>query len=145
MYKGYIGEKKIQSAGIVPDKKTPGGLDLVAITFESDGKMVEKQMIIPKKMADRIVTEEPVDASALRDLRITPLCEDILTMMLEYGMLLDEKDYVFAVIGNSLKHSLDAAEEALWGTDNKSVLDIQDVIDRKKITVNDVINEAGDK
>lgn len=139
MYKGYVGPQKIKSAEL-SKALTPGGNNLVNFKFE-DGTASS----IPKVLADRIVTEKATDASSLRDARVQPMCEEILKVLLEHGMKLAEKDYVYATIERSLNASFEIAEGRMWGTDEKTLLDIQDVLDGKKVTLDDLRKEAGDK
>ena len=132
MYKGYIGLNKIESAA-VSEHKTPNGAEIILFTFED-----KTTSLIPKVMAEKIVTEEAVDLTALRDNRMKPICAKILEVLSEYDIKTKEWDYASAIVGGSLFEAYNLAEAKLWGTEEKTALDIQRVLDKFGVKLEDV-------
>jgi ABC-type dipeptide/oligopeptide/nickel transport system ATPase subunit len=132
MYKGYIGLNKIEDA-VVSQYKTPNGAEIIQFTFED-----KTTSLVPKVMAEKIVTDEPIDLTTLRDKRMQPICEKILEVLSEYDIKTKEWDYASAIVGGSLLESFNLAEEKLWGTKEKTALDIQRVLDRFGVKAEDI-------
>jgi hypothetical protein len=131
----YIGQKKIKET-IVTDEKTPGGGDIIAITYE-DG-LTET---FSKLMYNEIVSEEMCDLTDLRDKRVRPIVASVLLIFREWGMKVGETAYFSALLNNSLEHNKDEAQKELWRQFMPSIISLDDVdfvgIDRVLKTIKD--------
>lgn len=99
----YIGDKKIAAESAVPGK------DRTLVKFE-DG--TEKEF--PQALLASARTEQPTDATTLRDLMVKPLLLEILALMLKYGFRVEWLDYLLSSLKKSVSFSLEEAEGKLW-------------------------------
>src|SRR3990167_761308 len=96
----YIGTRKIKSVA---------GDSHVIVEYE-DGLFDH----FSKLMYDKIVSNEPCDATALREKRIYPVVEEVLRVLRDWGMKLNELPYMSAILNESLKQNENAALKELW-------------------------------
>lgn len=66
-------------------------------------------------MLNRIVTDEPLDASSLRDKRCFMVAAKILQVLFEENIYLDEVDYVLRRVIWSMQENEKLADEKIWG------------------------------
>jgi len=131
-YEGlYLGDKKVSKA-VVSGLSTPNGGIIIEVT-------TDKKYLIPEVMLSKIVTEKPLDATALRDARVKVVAGQVLDILTEYDIYLSEVEYLVSVLQNSLDISYLKAEEILWKTKHKSLLDIHRVLGEEKKTLDDLL------
>lgn len=133
----FLGEVKIE--GIVrADEKTPLGASIMTVLTE-DGK----KHLIPESMLGRVTSEGPVDASAFRDMRAKVVCEKIMDVLSECDMEISDWDYISSIIKGSIGFSYEKAEEIMWGTKRKTVLDLDRVLKKSGISIDDILKDEG--
>lgn len=96
MSKQYIGKKKVREIKETTEK-TPGGIDIKQVFFED-----ESVEYISSIMLDKIVTDQQVDDTKLRDLRVIPVVDMILSVMREWGIKTGELPYMSALLNQSM-------------------------------------------
>lgn len=104
----YIGGKLILSVEET-DQLTPGGVKIVQVVFE-DGSAEYFSSLLYEK----IQTDEPIDASALRDKRVFPMVEAVLAILRDWGARIGELPYFSAVLNQSLDFNHKEALRELW-------------------------------
>ena len=103
----YIGEKKIESAKET-EEKTLGGFSIIEVQYESGIEWFSSLMF------EKIVSETPCDLSELREKRITPIVNVLLTVLRDWGIKLSELPYMSAVLNQSLDFNQKEALVELW-------------------------------
>lgn len=103
----FIGNRKIKDATQIGQIST--GENLLEVVYTDGNK---EQMT--EKMYHNAVSEKEIDATELRDKRLLPVCQEILTTLLNWGIKIDECDYLFGKINLSINQNLKNADEKLW-------------------------------
>jgi len=113
----YYGDKKV--VDIIKDN------DFVILVLENG----EKEEI-SNKMLPSVITDEKVDLTTLRDLRVKPMVEDILRVLLDWNVKTSEIEYAMTTTITSLNVNLKEADEYLWGvnTENRTVSQVDKVL-----------------
>ena len=140
MFIGFIGLKPIKK--LLPSENTSGGIEIVAVEFE-DGTIEH----FSKLMYDATVSDEVCDLTALREKRIRPVVEKLLTVLRDWGIKLNELPYMSAVLNESLAENEREALNELWSQympkplspDEVSLVTIDRVLKLRKIKLEDVI------
>lgn len=96
MKKQYIGKKQIRLA-TETEEKTPGNMSIMKVEFEDDSVEFISQIMFEKVISDTIV-----DETALRDKRIFPVVETLLSVLREWGIKTGELPYLSALLNQSL-------------------------------------------
>lgn len=115
----YIGGQKIKDVKVLENDLTPLGSNILEFTYEDNS--TER---IPGKMVEAVLTDEPIDPSALRDKRVMVVCQEILEIFAEYDIKLNEEDSIEAVLKMSMNENFARATEILWKTPEKRYLDM---------------------
>jgi hypothetical protein len=115
----YIGGKKIITQDVDLEQLTPGGHAIATAKFD-DGSTE----LIPTIMYEAMMTDEPVDPSKLRDLRVMAISKAIVEVFAEYDMKLNEFDHVVQTLKMTLDENFGRATEILWKTSEKRWLDM---------------------
>ncbi len=139
----YIGKKKIKEVKTT-EEKTPGGLEIIAVTYED-----LTTEYLSKIMYDKVVTDEQIDDSKLRDLRVTPVVESLLVILREWGIMVGELSYISALLNKSLQYNSDQALIYLLSKympkpnslDDVDYLTIDRILKEVKPTIQDVIKQ----
>lgn len=120
----YYGQKEVEKIG---DVKESG---LVDVTFK-DGSVEE----LPQHNIPEIITDEPLDATALRDKRCFPVVAEILKVLLNANVHIDEIDFIAQRVIMSINESLKKGSEILWGAseDEKTMSHVQKVLMNTKV------------
>lgn len=138
----FIGNKKITSIKETKER-TEGGVDILEVQFE-DGTIEH----FSKLMFDKIVSEKKCDESALRDKRVMPVVEVLLSELREWGIKIGELPYMSALLNQSLDYNQNQAMTKLlsdWMPKPKSLDDV-DYITVDRILRNKTKKEkSGDK
>lgn len=103
MEEKFIGEKQIKFVSETGEK-TPTGTDIVRVEYQDD--TIEH---FSKLMFEKIVSEEKCDLTKLRDKRLTPVVELVLTILRDWGVKIGELPYFGALINQSLQYNSDEA------------------------------------
>jgi len=117
----YIGSKKIKET-VETEEKTPSGFNLIEVEFE-DGT---KEWFSPL-MFNKIVSEESCDVSILRDRRISPVIEVMLTILRDWGIKMGELPYLSVLLNQSLDFNQREAMQELWSQWMPKPLSLDDV------------------
>ena len=136
----YIGEKKVANI-IDSGTKTHGGVSVVAVLYE-DGT---KEMI-SSLMIDKIISEASCDLTALREKRLTPVVEQVLNLLRDWGVKLNELPYMSMLLNQSLDFNQKEALIKLWRSwgpklqspDDVDLISVDNVL--RSQTVDEVIN-----
>lgn len=103
MKKEFIGKKLIKSVETTTDK-TPGGMEILKVTFQDD--TVEQ---FSKVMFDKVIASERCDDTQLRDKRVKAVVEMMLIVLREWGIKVGELPLMSALINQSLNYNNDQA------------------------------------
>jgi len=76
--------------------------------------------LVSPKMLKYVITTKKSDLTELRDLRVKPVVEALLEVLLEWDIKTSELDYTWSLLITSLNDNLKAADECLWGVDNEN-------------------------
>jgi hypothetical protein len=126
-YEGkFYGEDKIISSVVSKEHKTPDGDPIIEIKIEKDNK--KKTFLIPEKKIDYVVSDKKLDATEQRDKESELIAEKIMNVIAEYNLAISDWEYINAIIKNSIESSFQYAENILWGTDRKRLLDVDRIL-----------------
>jgi hypothetical protein len=139
----FIGGKKIKDHKVTKEK-TPGDMEIVCVNYD-DGSME----YFSKVMFDNIVTTEAIDATALREKRINPMVNVVLSILREYGIKIGELPYFSSLLNQSLNYNSDQALIELISQympkpnslDDVDLITVDRILKAKKQTVQDVIEK----
>lgn len=126
-------------------EKTPGGFTIVQVRYE-DGTV--EWFSAP--MFEKVVSEKPCDASALRDKRIAPIVQAIISILRDWGIKLGELPYMSALLNQSLDFNSKEALIELWSKwmprplspDDVDLVTIDRVLKSKQVTLNDILGNT---
>ncbi len=118
----YLGSLQIKDSSIA-DQKTRQGNAIILVTME-DGS----SFTMTKLALDETVTEKKTDPSALRDIFAAHIASTIMDQLWEYGMPISYWDVVSSIINQTIDKYFEIAENKMWGTDRKTLLDLDMVL-----------------
>ena len=90
-------------------------------------------------------TEEPIDATALRDKQIHAVAKEILDIILRFDIKLGEVDYLFQVAGTSLSENFKAANEKKWGGKDRMDIRMSDIDSVLKEGYDELVADTADR
>lgn len=99
----FIGEKKIKEV-IETKEKTPTNIPLLLVEFE-DGTKEHYSKI----MYEAVKSIEKCDLTQLRDKRVTPVVQVVLSAMRDWGLKIGELPYFASLLNLSLNKNSDEA------------------------------------
>ncbi len=102
--KQYYGDREIDSIG---DKKEDG---LFTVTF-TDKSVAE----LSQRSIAEVVTDSPIDATALRDKRCFPIVAEILKLFLDENVHIYDVDFICQRVIMSINESCKVGNAKLWG------------------------------
>ena len=126
----YIGEKKVANI-IDSGTKTHGDVPVVAVIYEDGSKE-----LISSLMIDKIVSDVACDLTVLREKRLTPIVEQILNLLRDWGVKFNELPYMSILLNQSLDFNQKEALIRLWAAWGPRLLSPEDV---DLITVDNVL------
>ena len=126
----YIGEKKVANI-IDSGAKTHGGIPVMIVLYEDNSKELFSSWMI-----DKIVSETSCDLTALREKRLTPVVEQILNLLRDWGVKFNELPYMSMSLNQSLDFNHKEALIKLWRAWGPKLLSPDDV---DLITVDNVL------
>jgi len=97
----YIGDREIEK------------IEGILVTFK-EGETEEYS----ESMLKRIVTDEAIDLTALRDLRCEGVAENILGYLLVDNIYLSELEYVMQLVVQTFQNNRNRVEDKLWGAED---------------------------
>lgn len=109
MAKQYIGEKAVESVEDT-DQTTIGGVAVKQVIYK-DGSSER----LSEKMLEVASTDKKVDLTELRELRLHPVVQETLSLWLDWGIRVDEVNYLCNLLGQSINENGNAAIVKLWG------------------------------
>jgi hypothetical protein len=123
--KKYIGDKLILGVEKIEDK-TPIGSDMVNVLFDNGTSRK-----YPTAMFNHIVTEEPIDASKLRELKVDPIVNQTIVLLQESDIVMDDLEYYLNTLTASIDYKSTRANAKLYNVNHygeRSLLQIEEVI-----------------
>lgn len=137
----FIGGKQIKETRPA-NEKTAGGVEIAEVEY-SDGDIEWFSTL----MLDKIVSEKACDLTELRDKRVFPVVEVVLGILRDWGIKLNELQYLSAKLNNSLQINEFEALNELWGQfmpkpnspDEVNLIAIDRVLKNKKVSLKDVL------
>jgi hypothetical protein len=147
--KRFIGSKEIFTAQVT-NKKTPQEKPILRIEY-SDGTYE----YLPEKRFLATITDEPIDASALRRKLLEEMGAEVgpklYGMLHEYGMRLNEIEPAWSYMVGLANNAVDRANNIMWGVDyadQRTLNQINDILLEHargaKNTQNDGTSPSGD-
>ena len=118
----FIGPKETIGVSKIEDS------EMVKVLYK-DGSSEE----MTKLMYDNIVKEEATDLTIERANRVYPIVEEILKVLLKWGVKISEIDYLTTMVITSINQNMGKAEEILWGKEQRQInlIDADRVLKRK--------------
>ena len=142
----YIGEKQIKKA-------TPDGVNIMSIEYMDGSKE-----LVSSLMLDKVLSSEPCDVTELRDKRLAPIVEGVLSVLRNWGLRMSELPQFSVLLSQSLdfneKQALVEILNQYTGSkmlspDELDMLTIDKVLKEIKpennITMHDVLNSPDTK
>lgn len=102
--KQFYGDREIDSIG---DKKENG---LFTVTFK-DKSVAE----LSAGSITNVITDEPIDATTLRDKRCFPIVTEILKLFLDENVYIYDVDFITQRVIMSINESCKVGNAKLWG------------------------------
>ena len=127
----YIGSSKILSEKIT-DETTPSGVPLIEVTFDSENVLPKKY---PETLLRRIITEEPIDATAFRALQVDYVVNQMIVLLQDNDIEMTDFKYLMDTFVESLDHKNDLVIQKIFGIDNpqkRTFLQIEKIINAKQ-------------
>ena len=123
----YLEQDKITDA-ILLEEKTTKGKEVIKLIFEGD-----KEKIITQEVAVIQVSDEPKDATAMREELMKVMVAEMLAILLERRIKINDIDYLFLKLNESINLTLNMANDKLWGktSDEKTLSDVEKILTNK--------------
>ncbi len=125
----FIGSYKIKEA-TKAKRKTYLGNEAIEVKLNN-----EEKREYPKAMLDQMITKEKSDLSELREKRVRPVVEQVITICAEAELNKAEIQYALgAKMELSLNNTRNIADSILWGKDIDEITlyDIEQVFKKNK-------------
>jgi len=106
----YIGAKEVSIVVEVPDKKTPGGSEMVEVSF-SDGT----KEVMPKQRLELLSSDKEIDLSEIQKKLNTRVGALIFSLLHEYGVKVGETGQIADAVIELVNLSHSRAKEILIG------------------------------
>lgn len=132
----YIGNKLVKN-NVSSDNKLPTGEDLFELEYEDGSKET-----LTRRMFEHLIKNESTDATTLRDNRVVPVVQEVLKMCLNWGLKIDEIDYMCSLLTTSLNENLKEADARVWGKSRHelTLIDLDSKL-RTTITMAEYLNQ----
>jgi len=124
----YLEQDKITDA-VLLEEKTTKGKEVIKLIFEGG-----KEKIITQEVAVIQVSDEPKDATSLREELMKVMVAEMLAILLERRIKINDIDYLFLKLNESINLTLKMANDKLWGktSDEKTLDDVEKILIDKK-------------
>jgi hypothetical protein len=139
----FIGEKKIKNVDRT-EETTAGGVPIVKVEYADDS--IE---FFSERMYEKIASKHSCSLSELRDNRIQPIVEEVLSLLRDWGVKVGELSYFSSMLNRSLDYNTNQATAELWSQwmpkplslDDVDLVSIDRVLKSKKIKLEDVLRD----
>lgn len=123
----YLEQDKIKDVELLKEK-TLRGKEVIKLTFEGG-----KEKVITQEVAIIQVSDQPKDATSIREELVKVMVAEILALLLERRIKIDDIDYLFLKLNESINLSLKIANDKLWGKDahTRTIDDVENIIKEK--------------
>ena len=129
--KKWIGDKQVDTASLVPDTFDVSGDQVVEVTYIQGGS--EK---FTQKMLQHITTDKMTDATNLRVLRCSPVAQSIFQVYAQFGLKVNEIDYVSQLVIGTVNERLKQCHAFLWNVEaegHQSMVDVARVLTAREL------------
>ena len=132
--KKWIGEKQIDTAEPMADRKDANNNPLIKVTYIQGGIEYFSELMLKE-----LVTDKLVDATALRVKRLQVISKEILKVFNLYGYKKAEFDHLYGLLKVSVDTSFNEALDYLWGVNDQelSFLDLAHVLKERDKVIKD--------
>jgi len=122
--KVYVGDKIIKEEILLIENS----IRFTIVNFEDGTKEIFGEEIL-----EILKSDKPIDASALRDKKITFVAEKILELLLVHNVKPSEFEFLTAVLQGSLQENIKKANDILWKKQSheRTMLDIDKILKNK--------------
>ena len=117
----FIGKKKIREVKEL-EEKTPGGYPMKEVTFEDNSVEWFSGL-----MFDNIASDSRCDDTELRDKRIFPLVQVMLSVLRDWGVKVGELQYLATLLNQSLDSNTSEAVKEMWSKFMPKPADLDEV------------------
>ena len=119
--KVYVGDKIIKEEILLIENS----IRFTIVNFEDGTKEIFGEEIL-----EILKSDKPIDASALRDKKITFVAEKILELLLVHNVKPSEFEFLTAVLQGSLQENIKKANDILWKKQSheRTMLDIDKIL-----------------
>ena len=121
MLNTWIGPKRVKKSEET-NELTPGGNPIVKVEYE-DGQVEHYSQL----MFAQVVSKNACTLEDLRKKRCEPIVSVLLTAFREWGIKLNELQFISMLLNNSLDYNRDNALLKLWRQYDSTLLSIDDV------------------
>jgi hypothetical protein len=124
----FLEQDKITDA-VLLEEKTTKGKEVIKLIFEGG-----KERIITQEVAVIQISDEPKDATAVREDLMKVMVAEMLAVLLERRIKINDIDYLFLKLNESINLTLKMANDKLWGktSDEKTLDDVEKILIEKK-------------
>ena len=122
--KVYVGDKIIKEEILLIENS----IRFTIVNFEDGTKEIFGEEILKLLKSDK-----PIDASQLRDTKITFVAKKILELLLVHNVKPSEFEFLTALLQGSLQENIKKANDILWGKQSheRTMLDIDKILKNK--------------
>lgn len=132
--KKWIGDRQVDSSSLVSDAFDISGDQIIEIKYIQGGSERFTQ-----KMLKSIVTDKMVDATNLRVLRCSPVAQAIFEIYAQFGVKINEIDYISQLVITSVNERLKQCHAFMWGVEgegSQTMVDVARVLTEREIKQN---------
>ena len=104
----YIGPNEIVSIEQA-DFKTPGGKDILKVTFKSG-----RHHIYSKETLERIVTDALSDETTVMEKKLMPVVQEVMNILAEHDINVGEIEMLFKQLGMNIDKAFNQATSYMW-------------------------------
>lgn len=145
--KKFVGRREVASV-VHEEFKTPGGADVVRITFVDGFKE-----LMPMKSYEALVSTQVSDDTELRKAKLKLITKDVLKVVAEHDLKLGEVDELNRQVGAAIFESANRATHFLWTDKDESyvpgfnsvlelsLLDVEEVLKTIPAKTNEATSE----
>lgn len=108
--------------------------DYLKVDFQVSEGVADSVLLSPR-LAKETLTKEPVDASKLRELRVNPVAEEVLGLILKHNLKVGELEFLFSTITRNLNQAIETANAKKWDVEHyedRTILEIDRVLKPKE-------------
>lgn len=125
---GYYGQSEVLNVTATE------GEGHVCVMFKTGEDKSDTVLLSPRLLRE-VITAEPVDASKLRELRVNPVAEEVLGLILKHNLKVGELEFLFSTITRNLNQAIETANAKRWGVEHyedRTILEIDRTLKPKE-------------